>query len=277
MWPKFDLVIAFVGSAACSPCLEAMMERHPNWDTRFFFSEWNQVLIDRLLLQQEELKRIGCIRNVLILMDDVILGGKADDQLAHMCMRGRHFNISVMMAAVSYTSISKRARRSLDFLMVFTCPMQGDRKILTWEYASNNQTANFVLNNLKKNQCCVFETSRKRQKLFVWHAVFLEPSDFKMLSLPDLAAKRRRMVAEKGLSVSRRPTGTSSPRNRIGSSEVFEGERNCEGPTSEPTETLPCSPENVGVGPSGASVSNGSKHIESEETAICDGHRVGET
>ena len=85
------------------------------------------------------------------------------------------------------------------------------------------------------------------------------------------------MVAEKGRSVSRRPTGTSSPRNRIGSSEVFEGERNCEGPTSEPTETLPCSPENVGVGPSGASVSNGSKHIESEETAICDGHTVGET
>ena len=156
-----------------------MMERHPKWDTRMFFSSWNQPLVDKLLEQQENLKKAGVDRQVLILMDDVILTGKATDQLAHMCMRGRHFNISVMMAAVSYTSISKRSRRSLDFLLVFSCPMQGDRKVLSWEYAQNSSTADWVMNNLEENQCLVFETSRKVQRLFVWKSQLLLPEDFR--------------------------------------------------------------------------------------------------
>ncbi len=156
-----------------------MMESHPKWDTRMFFSRWNQPLIDKLQDQQEKLKKAGIDRQVLILMDDVILTGKATDQLAHLCMRGRHFNISVMMAAVSYTSISKRSRRSLDFLLVFSCPMQGDRKVLSWEYAQNSSTADWVMNNLEENQCLVFETSRKIQRLFVWKSQLLLPEDFR--------------------------------------------------------------------------------------------------
>ena len=193
MYEVFDLVICFVGSAACSPTLEAMLERHPTWDPRFFFSKWNQPLIDKLLLQQEKLKKAGVTRHILILMDDVILTGKADDSLAHMCMRGRHFNISVMMAAVSYTSISKRSRRSLDFLLVFSCPMQGDRKILSWEYARNSGTADWVMNNLDENQCLVFETSRKVQRLYVWKSQLLMPEDFiRTRALPDLLRSGRR-------------------------------------------------------------------------------------
>ena len=194
----FDLVIAFVGSAACCPVLESMMERHPQWDSRFFFSEWNQPLIDRLLDQQMKLKKSGVTRNVLILMDDVILSSKAADQLSHMCMRGRHFNVSVMMAAVSYTSISKRCRRSLDALLVFSCPMTGDRKILSWEYASNNQTADFGLKNLQENECVVFETARKQQKLYVWKAELLEPHHFTQSgALPVLASLRTAPSNEK--------------------------------------------------------------------------------
>ena len=138
MFDRYDLVVAFVGSAACSPCLEAMMKRNPHWDERMFFPQWNQCLVDKLLVQQTDLKKKGVERQVLILMDDVVLTGRDADQLAHMCLRGRHFNISVMMAAVSYTSICKRARRCLDFLLVYSCPMSGDRKILSWEYASNS-------------------------------------------------------------------------------------------------------------------------------------------
>ena len=48
LYNTFDLVVAFVGSAACCPVLEAMMERNPRWDSRFFFSEWNQPLMDKL-------------------------------------------------------------------------------------------------------------------------------------------------------------------------------------------------------------------------------------
>ena len=35
-----------------------------------------------------------------------------------MAMRGRHFRISLAMCAVSYTTLPKRARRSLDTLLV---------------------------------------------------------------------------------------------------------------------------------------------------------------
>ena len=186
MYEKYELVLAFVGSAACSPVLEAMMERHPKWDTRFFFSSWNQPIIDKLLEQQEYLKKKGIDRHILILMDDVILTSKDEDQLAHMCLRGRHFNISVMMCAVSYTSICKRARRSFDFLLCYSCPMQGDLKILSWEYANNSNSATFALNGLEDNQCVVFETSRKRQKLFNWRAQLLVPEDFRRSRLPVL-------------------------------------------------------------------------------------------
>jgi hypothetical protein len=193
MWKKFDLIIGFVGSAACSPCLEAMMERHPTWDSRFFFSTWNQSLIDKLLKQQEVLKKKGIERHVLILCDDVILTAKDDDQLAHMAMRGRHFNVSLMMCAVSYTSISKRARRSLDVLLCYSCPMQGDRKILTWEFSNNSKTADFAMQNLDENECVVFETSRKKQKLWLWKAVLLEPIMFReSKQLPSLGELRRR-------------------------------------------------------------------------------------
>ncbi len=168
MFERFDLVVAFVGSAACSPCLEAMMQRHPRWDERFFFPKWNQPLVNKLLEQQTDLRKKGVERQVLILMDDVVLTGRDTDQLAHIALRGRHFNVSVMMAAVSYTSICKRARRCLDFLLVYSCPMSGDRKILSWEYASNSHTADFALSHLEENQCVVFETSRKKQRLFNW-------------------------------------------------------------------------------------------------------------
>ena len=219
MYDVFDLVICFVGSAACSPTLEAMMERHPKWDTRMFFSSWNQPLVDKLLEQQENLKKAGVERQVLILMDDVILTGKATDQLAHMCMRGRHFNISVMMAAVSYTSISKRSRRSLDFLLVFSCPMQGDRKVLSWEYAQNSSTADWVMNNLEENQCLVFETSRKNQRLFVWKSQLLLPEDFRCgarSALPVLSrcGNGQALDRESETRWASHRRGTASSRNR---------------------------------------------------------------
>ena len=163
------------------------MQRHKKWDERFFFPQWNKPLIEMILRQQEDLKRQGVSRQILILCDDVILTGRDEEQLAHMCMRGRHFNISVMMAAVSYTSICKRARRSLDCLLCFSCPMQGDRKILSWEFASNSSTADYVMNNLDENQCLVFETSRKRQKLMLWKAQLLTPDMFRNGRLPVLS------------------------------------------------------------------------------------------
>ena len=151
-----------VGSAACNPVLEHLLKE--NRDPRFFFSEWDDELIGRLLKQQEELLGSGQQREVLIILDDVILSSKADDQLAHMAMRGRHFRISLMMCAVSYTTLPKRTRRSLDVLLVYSLPMQGDFKVLTYEYCQGSSSmARFALNQLREHECLVLETLCKKQ------------------------------------------------------------------------------------------------------------------
>ena len=50
MSKEFDLVICFVGSAACNPFLEHLLTQY--WDPRFFFSEWDDAMIQKLLQQQ---------------------------------------------------------------------------------------------------------------------------------------------------------------------------------------------------------------------------------
>ena len=173
---EFDLVICFIGSAACNPFLEHLLTE--NWDPRFFFSEWNDELVEKLLRQQEDLMKVGKRREVLILVDDVILTSNADEQLAHMAMRGRHFRVSLMMCAVSYTSLPKRMRRSLDVLLVYSCPMRGDMLVLTSEYCQgNNGVARFMMNNLRDHQCLVLETLTKKQQLYTWKADLLELRD----------------------------------------------------------------------------------------------------
>ena len=166
---KFDLVIAFIGSAAANPVLHQLMVQH--WDPRFFFSKWDTKLVDCLLQQQE---RAGPNkRSILILVDDVILNGPAEEQLAHLSMRGRHFGISLMMCAVSYTTLPKKARRSLDVLLVFSLPMQGDLKVLLWEYASHNSMAEHALKNMEDHCCLVLETLERKQTLWMWKADLL--------------------------------------------------------------------------------------------------------
>jgi len=95
-------------------------------------------------------------------------------------LKGRRpvgFRISIMMCAVSYTSLPKRARRSLDTLLVFSCPMKGDEQVLTWEYCHNASMARMALSNLKEYECLVLETLQKKQSLFSWRADLLRLED----------------------------------------------------------------------------------------------------
>ena len=173
---RFDLVVCFVGSAHCNPVLEALLERY--WDSRFFFSQWDEALIQNLLAQQEKLEQK---RSILILVDDVILGSKAQEQLATLAMRGRHFGISLFMCCVSYTTLPKRVRRSLDAVLVFSLPMTGALKVLTWEYTTNATIAAFALKRLRDHECLVLETLTKTQKLALWQAKYFLPDDVRTL------------------------------------------------------------------------------------------------
>ena len=64
-----------VGSAACNPVLECLLQEH--WDSRFFFAEWDEDMMRKLLEQQEQIQKLGMRREVLILIDDVILGSNS--------------------------------------------------------------------------------------------------------------------------------------------------------------------------------------------------------
>ena len=119
---------------------------------------------------RQELRAQGANRQVLILVDDVVLTRAAEEQLCHLGIRRRHFNISVITCSVSYTTLPKRFRRSLDVLMVFSCPMSGDMQILTYEFAERSETARFALQRLESHECLVLETLTRRQQLFVWKA-----------------------------------------------------------------------------------------------------------
>jgi hypothetical protein len=164
MSSKFDLVVSFMGSSACSPEMRSLMES--KFDPRFVFGEWNEPLMKKLLKQQEELKLNNVQRQVCILVDDIVLSGRDEDSLAHLCLRGRHFNISVLACAVSYTTLPKRSRRSLDVLFLFSCPMAGDCELLTKEYSSRSKMARYCLQNLPDWTSLVLETLEKRQRLY---------------------------------------------------------------------------------------------------------------
>lgn len=201
---RFDLVLCFVGSAYCNPVLEALLERY--WDPRFFFSEWNPSLIAKLLEQQECL---DTKRSILIIIDDVVLSGKAQDQLCTLAMRGRHFGISLIMACVSYTTLPKRVRRSLDVVIVFSLPMKGDLKVLTWEYTTNTRVAEFALRRLEDHQCLVLETLTKNQKLTLWRAKEFSATQVRTgLSFCGLSKKRVSYVTSVECPPVARPDGT---------------------------------------------------------------------
>ena len=136
------------------------------FDPRFVFGEWNEQLMKKLLAQQEQLKLSGVQRQVCVLVDDIVLSGRDEDSLAHLCLRGRHFNISVLACAVSYTTLPKRSRRSLDVLFLFSCPMAGDCELLTKEYSSRSKMARYCLQNLPDWTSLVLETLEKRQRLY---------------------------------------------------------------------------------------------------------------
>jgi len=211
MKDRFHLVICMVGSASCNPVLESMLRRY--WDDRFFFSSWDTEFMDRLLTQQEDLKKAGKTRSVLLLVDDVVMTSKADEQLAHLCMRGRHFQVSVIMCAVSYTNLPKRARRSLDVLLCFSCPLSGDMQVLTYEYARQSKMARWALKHLEDHQCLVLETLEKRQKLFVWKADLWSLTETEETSQPVCAEKSETATVPEtpsGRQTDSRQTGTFS-------------------------------------------------------------------
>ena len=108
----FGLIISFMGSPICNPTLAEFV------DQRFLFNQWQRTLMQKLEEQQLELIEEGKPRNVLILVDDIILDSDDCHSLEHLCMRGRHFKVSLMLLSVSWSNFPKNVRRSCDFVFL---------------------------------------------------------------------------------------------------------------------------------------------------------------
>jgi hypothetical protein len=162
---EFDLVISFCGSYSCSPELARIFEE--SLDPRFMFDGFTVEFLQKLREQQERLKLQGTPRNVLLLFDDCDMTPEQHTELGFFATRARHFRVSMFFSSVSYTSIPKSYRRSLDFLLLFSVPMSSDKKLLLQEYSRNPSFASWCINQLEKYQCLVLESSHK-QELFTY-------------------------------------------------------------------------------------------------------------
>ena len=132
----------------------------------FQFDRWDSELMTRLEQQQQELMRQGRIRRVLILVDDITLEYNDREKLAHLCIRGRHFHVSVSMLSVSYSNFHKSCRRSLDFIFLLALGCATEPKLMMEEIAHKHHKCQVYIDQItKKDQtCAVLDRNEKEQK-----------------------------------------------------------------------------------------------------------------
>jgi hypothetical protein len=155
LYPEFDLIISFCGSVSCSPELQAFFHTHGM--SHMMFDEINIRFLQTLARQQEDLKLKNITRRVLILLDDCEMDVPVQQQLGQFCTRARHFNCSLISSSVSYTSISKNFRRSLDLVIFFKINMYSDKKLLLQEFTTCPKLTQYALEELEEYQCVVQE------------------------------------------------------------------------------------------------------------------------
>ena len=167
---QFGLVVSFMGSSHCNPALNACLSTHGFG--RFQFNAWDNEFMERLEQQQLELMAVGKARHVLLVLDDVTLNWHDREKLSHLCIRGRHFYVSVIMLSVSYSSFPKSCRRSTDFIFLFSLGCQSDRELLLKEFAHRQSTAEFYLQKItsKEHTCAVLNLNEKRQTMYWYKA-----------------------------------------------------------------------------------------------------------
>ena len=161
-WRKeFDLIISFCGSTSCSPELQRIFDKH--LDERFMFPSYNAKFLDTLCKQQEDLKREGRIRRVLILMDDVETDSESESKFAFFSTRHRHYNVSIAMCSVRYSHVPKSYRASADCLFLFSTCMHSDRELLLKEFSANKRFSEYCMMNLEKYTALVFTSGYKQE------------------------------------------------------------------------------------------------------------------
>ena len=159
-----------MGSQHCNPQLHEFLYEKGFGD--FQFNRWDSDLMDRLEAQQLTLMASERERNVLILVDDITLDHVQKEKLAHLCVRGRHFHVSVIMLSVSYSTFHKSCRRSTDFVCLFSMGCQTDRELMMKEFAHKQHQCEFFMSQIvaKEHTCAVLNLNEKNQNVYWYRA-----------------------------------------------------------------------------------------------------------
>ena len=163
-------MISFMGSQHCNPELHTFLEQAGFGD--FQFHKWDSELMDRLEAQQLMLMALDRERHVLILVDDITLDHVEREKLAHLCVRGRHFHVSVMMLSVSYSTFHKSCRRSSDFVCLFNMGCQTDRELMMKEFAHKQHQCEFFMSQIvaKEHTAAILNLNEKQQNVYWYRA-----------------------------------------------------------------------------------------------------------
>ena len=159
-----------MGSQHCNPQLHEFLDEEGFG--AFQFNRWDSNLMDRLEAQQLTLMARERDRNVLILVDDITLDHVQKEKLAHLCVRGRHFHVSVIMLSVSYSTFHKSCRRSTDFVCLFSMGCQTDRELMMKEFAHKQHQCEFFMSQIvaKEHTCAVLNLNEKNQNVYWYRA-----------------------------------------------------------------------------------------------------------
>lgn len=159
-----------MGSQHCNPELHVFLEQAGYG--AFQFHKWDSELMDRLEAQQLALMAMDRVRHVLILVDDITLDHVEREKLAHLCVRGRHFHVSVMMLSVSYSTFHKSCRRSSDFVCLFNMGCQTDRELMMKEFAHKQHQCEFFMSQIvaREHTAAVLNLNEKQQNVYWYRA-----------------------------------------------------------------------------------------------------------
>jgi hypothetical protein len=167
-----DLVICCCGGSQAE--YVDIVKQH--WDARFLFNRLPPPeFMDALFDQQKVLHEAGQQRNVLLIMDDAPVDKDVRNAITEVGYRGRHYNVSIWILAISFVMCPKGLRRSLDALFVMCgLPLASDRKCLTEDFCGcAPEHALWALDNLKTHEALVCTLTKGKFNMYVHKAKYI--------------------------------------------------------------------------------------------------------
>ena len=163
----FKRIILFIGNDYCNPELVELVTK--KFDERLIFRSFSEEIIQKIIDQQEILRRHSEFNSLLIVWDDCYTGyGRHLKGMNRLFSMGRHFLISCITLCVSFTDVCPSARRSLDFVVLYSNITFSDTYFLTRNFLNKSliQPARYALKTNRLYQALVIETT-PIQKLYL--------------------------------------------------------------------------------------------------------------